>query len=90
MALTWWNDSSDAIVFDGCTFEGNPSPWLDHTPQPTEGGGLMAENNVNVQILRCCFLNNFAEAGGGIHSYRAISIYGTRCFRQITRWEPIC
>lgn len=73
MALTYWNTAEDYIKIDGCRFENNfcqPISIVPGTP-PTEGGAVMAESNVRIDITGSTFSGNRAVAGAAVHSYRA-------------------
>ncbi len=72
MLLTWWDSDTSSVIIRNSRFEGNYcQEGATPIDQPTEGGAIMAENNFEVTILGCSFSNNWAEAGGAVHSYRA-------------------
>lgn len=85
MALTWWDSVvQDDLLIRGCVFEGNSSRRI--TPSgalpPTEGGAIMAENNLKVTVSHCYFTNNAADSGGGIQSYRAHLVITNTVFER--------
>lgn len=72
MLLTWWNASSSTLIIRNSRFEGNYcQEGATGIDPPTEGGAIMVENNSNIEISGCTFSNNWAEAGGAVHSFRA-------------------
>ena len=73
MSLTWWDQPADLVEIHSSRFSGNFAHDLPGIPAPatTEGGAVMAENNVLVRITDSEFFDNHAEAGGGVHAYRA-------------------
>jgi hypothetical protein len=72
MLLNGWDDPEETIEIVGSRFFNNyVLKEVAGTPPPTEGGAIMAEDNLHVIIDRCLFSGNWAEAGGAIHSYRA-------------------
>lgn len=65
--------SPTLVVIANCTFDGNIAqndPSV-QTASPTEGGAIMAENNVTLEIFNSRFFQNSAALGGAIGSYRA-------------------
>lgn len=72
MLLNDWNEpESFAEIINSRFYENFCSKEDAFTPPPTEGGAIMAENNLHVLVDRCVFFGNIAEAGGAIHTYRA-------------------
>jgi hypothetical protein len=72
MLLTWWHTNTSSLVIRNSRFENNfCQEGSTIIEPPTEGGAIMVENNFNVEISGCTFSNNWAEAGGAIHSFRA-------------------
>jgi hypothetical protein len=72
MLLNWWDKPEERIEIRGCEFYGNYcEKSVPGSSPPSEAGAVMAENNLDVLIDRCIFSNNWADAGGTIHSYRA-------------------
>ena len=72
MMLNWWDQTEDKVTISGCQFNNNyclPVPGKE-PPQPSEGGAIMIENNLEVEIRDCVFNGNTAAAGGAVHSYR--------------------
>ena len=73
MLLNYWTTPESTFDLWGCRFVENyaaPIPGVTGVPQPSEGGAVMAESNVRVDIRGCYFSNNWAAAGGAVHSYR--------------------
>ncbi len=72
-ALNWWNMQEYTVTIARCSFQGNYSQaWTaSGALPPTEGGAVMAENNVMVYIRDSYFTNNVAGSGGALQSYRA-------------------
>lgn len=65
--------SPSLLVVANCTFDTNTAsndPSVT-TASPTEGGAIMAENNVVLKVFNSRFLGNSAALGGGIASFRA-------------------
>ena len=73
MGLNWWDQPQQSIVVKRSRFDGNFAQKTDSAvpPSPTEGGGIMVEANVTLLVEDCEFVNNWADAGGAIHSYRS-------------------
>ena len=76
--------SPTLVVVSNSTFEDNIAlndPSV--TPaSPTEGGAIMAENNVVLQVYNSRFFANSAGLGGAISSYRADVTVGASVFRN--------
>jgi len=65
--------SPTSVVVANCTFAQNIAlndPAVD-PDGPTEGGAIMAENNVGLEVFNSRFFGNSAGFGGAISSYRA-------------------
>lgn len=65
--------SPTLVVVANCTFDTNIAlndPSV-QTASPTEGGAIMAENNVTLEVFNSRFYANSAALGGAIGSYRA-------------------
>ena len=74
MLLNYWTTPESTFDLWGCRFLDNyttPIGGVAGVPQPSEGGAVMAESHVKVDIRGCFFSNNWAAAGGAVHSYRA-------------------
>jgi len=66
------------VIVANCTFEDNEAtPHFSVTPpSPTEGGAIHAEDQARVEVINSRFLNNEADLGGGVSSYRAnVEVY---------------
>ncbi len=65
--------SPTSVIVANCTFSQNIA-LNDEAVSPdgtTEGGAIMAENNVNLEVFNSRFFGNSAGIGGAISSYRA-------------------
>lgn len=65
--------SPTSVIVANCTFSQNIAlNEATVTPEgTTEGGAVMAENNVNLEVFNSRFFGNSAGFGGAISSYRA-------------------
>ena len=76
---TWFGDGRQLVVRDS-TFTGNFAELVGGRtpayPGPTEGGALLVEDNVYLQVARCSFYDHEADSGSTIHSYRGnLAVY---------------
>lgn len=78
--------SPTIVVIANSTFEDNTA--LNHASvsplSPTEGGGIMAENNVSLSVYNSRFVNNSGGLGGAISSYRGAIDVESSIFRNNT------
>jgi len=66
-------DSPTSVIVSNCTFTDNTAtnhPGVSPN-SPTEGGAIMAENHVDLDVYNCRFSGNSAGLGGAISSFRA-------------------
>ena len=62
-------------IIDGCSFVGNQSRNLSPAGQFSGAiGGAVYNGTSGTQIRRCRFVDNVANAGGGIFSYAALTV----------------
>ncbi|RLE33456.1 MAG: hypothetical protein DRJ61_07200 [Acidobacteria bacterium] len=78
--------SPTTVVIANSTFDGNTA--LNHPsaspPSPTEGGAIMAENNVSLYVYSSRFFNNSGGLGGALSSYRGAISVESSVFRNNT------
>jgi len=76
--------SRTSVIIANCTFSQNTA--LNHpavNPDGgTEGGAVMAENNVDLDVFNSRFFGNSASFGGAISSYRALVDVESSLFRD--------
>lgn len=78
--------SPTVVVVSNSTFEDNTAlndPFI--TPaSPTEGGAIMAENNVSLSVYNSRFINNSGGLGGAISSFRGEVLVESSVFENNT------
>lgn len=63
------------LVVNDCLFTGNIAirDATGTNPDPTTGGAVFMEDNTNGHFYNCRFINNSAQQGGAISSYRTVT-----------------
>lgn len=70
LVLGHWEEPESVVTIENSALVGNVA-YRDPGGPSGDGGGLHAEDNVQVTLRRCQVTDNVANVGGGLHTYRA-------------------